>query len=124
LRRIGQQLQESGWEAGRFLVIAIDPELEAWIWQDSLVVERELRHAGPSRLRLSLAQRGLWPADQDKPPRPKEVFQQVQKENRVKKSSAVYQRIAAAIRINTCTDTEFLRLTAQLRAWFPAGVAV
>jgi len=53
----------------------------------------------------------------------KDVFQQVQKENRVKKSSAVYQRIAAAIRINACTDTEFQRLAAQLRAWFPAGVA-
>jgi hypothetical protein len=35
----------------------------------------------------------------------------------------VYQRIAAAIRINACTDTEFQRLTAQLRAWFSAGVA-
>ncbi|WP_295587633.1 hypothetical protein [uncultured Lamprocystis sp.] len=53
----------------------------------------------------------------------KDVFQQVQKENRVRKSSAVYQRIAAAIRINACTDTEFQRLTAQLRAWFPAGGA-
>lgn len=120
LLRISQQMQDSGWEQKRFAVIAIDPELEAWIWQDSPVVDDELRHPGPSRLRLSLAQRGLWPADQSKPSNPKGVFLQVQEENRVKKSSAVFKRIAASVPVGARTDSEFQRLCAQLRAWFPA----
>lgn len=105
--RIVQQLLGSGWDADRFVVIAIDPELEEWIWQDSPIVEKELRHPGPESLRLSLSQRGLWPANRSKPPSPKEVFLQVQEENRVKKSSAVFKRIAAAAPIVACSDPEF-----------------
>lgn len=122
LQRINQQLLDSGWDADRFVVIAINPELEEWIWQDSPVLEKELRHSGPTSLRLSLAERGLWPANQTKPPSPKEVFLQIQEENRVKKSSAVFKRIAAAVPIAACTDSEFQRLIAQLRAWFPAEI--
>jgi hypothetical protein len=122
LERINQQLQDSGWDANRFVVIAINPELEQWIWQDSPVLEKELRHSGPASLRLHLAERGLWPAHQAKPPNPKEVFLQVQQENRAKKSSAVFKRIAAAVPITTCADPEFQRLVAQLQVWFPAEI--
>lgn len=122
LECISQQLQDSGWDTNRFVVIAINPELEEWIWQDSPILEKELRHSGPASLRLSLAERGLWPANQSKPPSPKEVFLQIQEENRVKKSSAVFKRIAAAVPIAACTDPEFKRLIAQLQAWFPAEI--
>lgn len=123
LARITRQLTDSGWDADRVVVIAIDPELEEWIWQDSPVLERELRHTGPTSLRSSLAKRGLWPVDRNKPPSPKQVLLQLQTENRVKKSSAVFKRIAAAVPIAACADPEFQRLKSQLRAWFPPEVA-
>jgi hypothetical protein len=117
---ITQQLKASGWDAQRFIVIAIDPELEQWIWQDSPVLESALRHHGPQSLRATLSGRNLWPDAQVKPPKPKEVFIQIQHENGVKKSSSVFRRIASEVPIAACTDTEFQCLVNTLRAWFPA----
>ena len=119
LDAIARQMMESGWDGERFVVIAIEPELEQWIWQDSTVLETALRHQGPPSLRSVLAQRDLWPAGLAKPPQPKEAFIQVQHENGVKKSSAIFGRIAKEVQIAGCTDAEFLKLAQTLRAWFP-----
>ena len=34
---------KTGWEVNNFIVIVIDPELEAWILQDTPVVEQAFR---------------------------------------------------------------------------------
>jgi hypothetical protein len=120
---ISRQLVESGWEPARFAVIAIDPELEEWIWQDSPVLEKALRHQGATTLREMLAARNLWPLGLAKPPEPKKVFDQIRQENRVKKSSSVFRHIAAEVLIAACIDPEFQRLVAILQTWFPAEVA-
>jgi hypothetical protein len=103
----------------RDFVIAIDPNLEQWIWQDSPIVEAELRHAGPLSLRASLAQSGLWSADAEKPPQPKKLFKDMLLKNRIKNSSAIYKRIAEKVPIAACTDPQFGRPVHQLQYWFP-----
>lgn len=122
IQQISEQLAASGWEDNQFIVIAIDPELEQWIWQDSPILADELRHLGPVSLRSSLQARGLWPEGLLKPPTPKELFNQLRQENRVKKSSSIYKRIATAVPVAACQDNEFKRLVAQLQAWFPMEV--
>jgi hypothetical protein len=59
--------------AGRSAVIAIEPELEAWIWQDSphVAVAFKCRADFRDVLRRS----GHWPAEANKPPDPKAALE-------------------------------------------------
>ena len=122
-RDIAQNLIASGWNAERVKVIAIDPELENWLWQDKPQVAEALRYRGQPALRQMLEQQGWWPQNAAKPPRPKEAVEWVLKQTRTPRSSAIYQKLAAQISIKGCTDTAFAEMHAQLRAWFPAGEA-
>lgn len=123
IKNILTQLLESGWAADEVIVIAIEPELEQWIWQDSPVLADELRMDAPRGLKAALSERGLWPQDAAKPPLPKELFIQLRRENNVKLSSSVFKRIAAKVPVAACQDSEFRRLVNQLQLWFPAEVA-
>ena len=123
IHNVTTQLLQSGWRAEDVIVIAIDPELEQWIWQDSPVLAEELRMHAPHGLKAVLTQRGLWPEEATKPPLPKDLFIQLRRENNVKLSSSVFKRIAARVPVGLCVDSEFRRLVAQLQAWFPAGEA-
>ena len=60
----------SGWLADAIKVIAIDPELENWLWQDKPHVATVLGYRGERNLRQHLADAGWWPVDAVKPPRP------------------------------------------------------
>lgn len=123
-RDITQNLIASGWDADAVKVIAIDPELENWLWQDKPQVAEALRYRGEPNLRQHLEQNGWWPQGAPKPPRPKEAAEWVLKQTRTPRSSAIYQKLAARISINGCSDPAFTDMHDQLRAWFPAGEAV
>jgi hypothetical protein len=71
-------------------------------------------------LREELQQKGLWPADKLKPSNPKETLEAIVRNNNIRRSSAMYGKIAHNVSVNRCEDPEFKRLIAQLRAWFPA----
>jgi hypothetical protein len=87
------------------------------------VLAEELRLHAPQGLKATLNQRGLWPLEATKPPSPKDLFIQLRRENNVKLSSSIFKRIASKVPVASCEDGEFLRLVAQLRAWFPAEAA-
>jgi hypothetical protein len=56
----------------RACVVAIDPEVEAWVWSSSPNVDRVLDWAGRNPpLREWLRQQGLWPPGMVKPPDPR-----------------------------------------------------
>ena len=121
---ITEQLLASGWADGAVKVIAIDPELENWLWQDKPQVAQALRYKGQPPLRQLLADKGLWPLDAAKPPRPKEAAQWVLRQTRQPRSSAIYQQLAAQVSTRGCTDAAFGELHATLQAWFaPEGTA-
>ena len=121
---ITEQLVASGWADGAVKVIAIDPELENWLWQDKPQVAQALRYKGQPPLRQLLADKGLWPLDAVKPPRPKEAAQWVLRQTRQPRSSAIYQQLAAQVSTRGCTDAAFGELHATLQAWFaPEGTA-
>jgi hypothetical protein len=119
--RITTNLVASGWAADAVKVIAIDPELENWLWQDNPNVARVLKYEGHPGLRQWLEQNNRWPQGVAKPPRPKEAAEWVLRQTRQPRSSSIYQKLAERISIGGCTDPAFLAMHAQLRAWFPNG---
>lgn len=117
---ITANLVASGWREKAVKVIAIEPELENWLWQDNPRVAEALHYRGEPALRELLAQRGRWPAGQAKPSRPKETAEWVLRQTRRPRSSAIYEELAGRISIKGCSDAAFLELHATLQAWFPS----
>jgi len=113
------KLIDSGWKAEAVKVIAIEPELENWLWQDNPLVAEALRYRGQPDLRRWLEQQGFWPAGATKPPRPKETAEWVLRQTRRPRSSAIYEELARRISVKGCTDKAFMELNDTLRAWFP-----
>lgn len=118
-QRITGNLVASGWAPDKVKVIAIDPELENWLWQDKPQVAEVLKYRGQTGLRQWLEQNGWWPQGAAKPPRPKEAAEWVLRQTRQPRSSAIYQQLAARVGIAGCTDAAFMAVHAQLQAWFP-----
>ena len=119
---ITANLVASGWAEDAVKVIAIEPELENWLWQDKPQVADVLRYKGDKSLRQHLADSGWWPADAAKPPRPKEAAEWVLKQTRQPRSSAIYQKLAERISIRGCTDAAFAEMHDAFLAWFPVEV--
>jgi hypothetical protein len=118
--KIGEALEQSGWNAGTIAVIVICPELEAWICHDSPNVEAVL---GCQKLGIGLkdylVQEKLWEAQQPKPIDPKSGIEQVLKLARIPRSSAVYRQITEKISVKRCIDPAFQQLRDTLQQWFP-----
>lgn len=117
---ITRQLLSVGWQQQSFLVLAIDPELEQWIWQDSIHIEHALKHPSPPSLRQALAASNEWPLGQDKPIDPKGLLASlVDKNLGGDRSSSLYAKITSKVSPARCTDPEFQALRQQLQVWFP-----
>jgi len=123
VERIMANMVAKGWAAGDVQVIAIEPELENWIWQDNPNVAAALRYKSEPPLRQLLEQNQHWPAGQAKPTRPKETTEWVLRQTRTPRSSALYEALASRVSIKNCTDEAFQELRTALQTWFPNGVA-
>jgi len=121
VRRITANMISKGWEEANIRVIAIDPELENWIWQDNVNVSTALRYTGELSLRNLLAQNQRWPLGHAKPTRPKEAVEWVLRQTKTPRSSAVYEKLASRVSVANCADEAFNELRDSLRAWFPVG---
>lgn len=117
---IEARLARSGWD-DRARAIAVDPEIENWVWTPSPHVDAILGWRGrtPS-LRAWLQQQGFLAAGQRKPPRPKEAFRAALRESRIRPSAALFGELARAVSLERCEDRSFIRLRQTLREWFPA----
>jgi hypothetical protein len=119
-RKVHENLTANGWE-DRCEVVAIEPELECWVWDDSLRVSRIL---GWDRQYLKdwlLHEEFLASATAVKPARPKEAFRAAMRAAKRQMSSSVFQDLAKSANVAGCTDAAFLKFLGTLRAWFPAS---
>ncbi|MDD5168308.1 MAG: hypothetical protein PHN75_05785, partial [Syntrophales bacterium] len=123
VRHITENLVANGWREDYIKVIAIDPELENWLWQDNPHIAEVLRYRSEPSLRQLLEEKGLWLAGQAKPSRPKETADWVLRVTRQPRSSAIYEELAGCISIKGCTDNAFHELRETLQAWFPPETA-
>ena len=111
-------LYANGWE-GRASAIVIDPELEAWVFSASPIVEKSLAWPGTTPLRQWLLSKGLWSQDRAKPADPKTALETALASLRRPRSSAIYEDLGRMIDFDECQDAAFNRLRNVLRQWFP-----
>lgn len=122
--RLEEHLAQAGWPAERHCAVVIDPELENWFWQDSVHVCAQLGFKGSyADLRTRLERKNYWTPGQTKPHRPKEAVEDTLREQRIPRSSAIYQQLARQIGSAGCTDPAFVKLRQALRRWFPIECA-
>jgi len=109
------RLEAHGWR-GRCAVVAIDPELEVWVWADSPHVAEVL---GLSQNDLSAVLCKHQPtAASGKPIRPKEAMNEALRLGRTPRSSALFRQLAERVSLQRCKVSSFLRLRRILRGWF------
>lgn len=115
---VKDRLRKSGW-SDRASAIAIDPELENWVFSDSEAVDAALGWTGrnPS-LRSWLKKRGYFKKDQSKPTRPKEAMLEALREVKIPRSSSIFGQLARNVNFEGCTDRAFLKFKNTLQAWF------
>lgn len=117
-RRLESELRRNGWD-DRARVIAIEPELEVWVWSDSPEVDAILGWSGRlPDLRAWLRQEGWLGGDAVKPDEPKEAVEAALYEVRKPRSSATYRKLAESVSFRRCQDRKFARLQRTLRQWF------
>lgn len=105
-------------------VIVISPELEAWVWSDSPLVDGCLGWSGQDlRVRAWLEREGLWPPDQPKPVRPKEAMERALRQSGKRRSAAIFSDLASRVGLDRCSDRAFVKLKSKLREWFGVGTA-
>lgn len=116
-----RRLSGSGW-GDRARAVAIDPELEAWVWSGSRHVAHALGWSGPGELHRWLTAHGFvnpCAPQGTKPSRPKEAMEAALHQARVPRSSAIYADLARKVSVERCRDSSFCRLRDTLRQWFP-----
>jgi hypothetical protein len=115
---VKDRIERAGWQ-GRVEVIAIDPELEVWVWSDSPEVNQCVGWTQRLQsLRQWLRERGFGDEDNPKPSRPKEALESVLEEVRTPLSSAIFRDLAESVSVNRCTDSSFQSLRRTLTEWF------
>ena len=115
---IQSDLDQHGWQ-GRSAVIALNPELEVWVWADSPHVPNELGMTW-QQIRELAENKGYWAREAAKPTHPKELLEEVLYRTRRRRSSALFMRLAQNVGLADCQDPAFVHLREILWAWFPA----
>jgi hypothetical protein len=116
--QVQTQLDSCGW-AMRSAVLVLDPELEAWVWGPSREVPRSLGWSGQQQeLRRWLEAKALWAPDAAKPDDPKRAVEEVLRETRTPRSSAIYGGLASRAGLRRCSDPAFGRFCETMRTWF------
>ncbi|MDI1476002.1 hypothetical protein [Polyangium sp. y55x31] len=111
-------LASNGW-ADRAAGIAIDPELEIWVFSNAPHVEDLLGFRGaPQDLRCWLVGENWLVEGRVKPQRPKEALQAALRFRRKPRSASIYRRLGALVPLERCTDAAFVKLRDVLRRWF------
>lgn len=107
--------------ADRLRAIAIEPEVESWVWSDSPQVEVALGwHGRVPDLRDWLVAASYTTARYDKPRRPKEAFDHALRIAQRPRSSTIFESLGATVSVSRCHDTAFNRLRQTLQSWFLA----
>lgn len=118
-QQVEARLFGSGW-GDRAAAVVIDPELEAWVWNDSPHVAMALGwEDGESSIKEWLKEKGWLPEGRTKPTHPKAAVEGALRISRRPRSSAIYQQLARKVSVDRCVDASFVKLRQVLSRWFP-----
>ena len=124
-RMVETHLARNGWD-DHAAAIAIDPELENWVWRNSPQVDLALGWKGRQpTLSEWLVQDGFVRVRYNKPTRPKEAMEKALRICKKGRSSSVFKQLAETVGVESCADPAFNKFRDTLRTWFPiqAGAA-
>jgi hypothetical protein len=118
-KEVEDMLAINGWK-DRCTAIVIDPELEAWVWSDSPVVDDVFgwRGRNPSLREWVKSKTPFWSAEKIKPERPKEALRSAMKEVRQPLSSILFADLAQSVSLERCVDLAFHKFKDVLKKWF------
>jgi hypothetical protein len=113
------RLKANGW-GDRCAVIVISPELEAWVWSDSPVVDEALgwRDRTPSMRDWLQSKTAIWHPHHSKPKQPKEAMESALRTVRKQKSPRLYEYLGKSVAVDRCKDSSFSKFKKVLRQWF------
>jgi hypothetical protein len=112
------RLEINGWP-NRSEVIIFKPEVEIWIWVDSIHTSSSLGWNSYQKLKEWLIEQNLWDTNAPKPSRPKEAMESALLYKRIPRSSSLYAEIARNVNLQSCHDPTFDRFKQVLQKWFP-----
>jgi len=114
-QEVKQRLEQSGWQ-WQCEVIALEPELEAWVWSSSHHVPKVLGLT-PEQLQQILQR---FPKTHlGKPQRPKEAMEECLRQAKIPRSSSIYAKLAQTVGLKNCVDPTFVKFRQTLQKWFP-----
>jgi hypothetical protein len=114
---IEENLSVAGWNS-RSCAIAINPELENWIWVNEVRMQNAISWDSEIGLYDWLIQNGIKKADELKPKNPKEAFEAAIRTCNTPRSSSLYFEIAKSSSYKNCEDQAFLKMLNQIKLWF------
>jgi len=113
--RIEDALLQNGWRPEQIAAIALDPELEVWVWSPSPHVA-DIIGLEASVLHQILVQTPKTPLG--KPQRPKETLLQALYRSKRPFSARLFQELAARVSLR-CEERAFAKFRDTLQQWFP-----
>lgn len=120
-RDVERRLFGSGW-GKRAAAIVLSPELEAWVWSDSVHVASELGWSGHSSgLRGWLRSQGLLTDESTKPVDPKRAMRAALRERTKPPSPGLFRNLAETVSLRHCEDRAFAKFREVLQRWFGPG---
>jgi len=116
-QELDQELRAVWNDDGKTIVIS--PEVDVWLWGSDNALRDIFQWPLQETARDFLRATGFEFSSDGKPLRPKEALEAMVPVHRQPRSSALYEKVTSRISLQNCRDPAFLRLTQQLRAWFP-----
>ncbi|RJP23325.1 MAG: hypothetical protein C4527_20460 [Candidatus Omnitrophota bacterium] len=115
---VEERLYHTGWK-NHAAAVAIDPELEIWIWSDSPHVDEICGwRFQQQNLRNWLYEEGFIKSGEVKPKNPKKAFQTALRRSQTQFSSHLFHQLAQKVSLERCTDPAFLKFKKTLQIWF------
>ncbi len=121
---IEQRLVRNGWKKAQITCIVIEPELDIWVWADSVHVADVLGFGQDLvALKRHLAKEGLLRPGETKPLDPKAAVENCLRNARKPRSARLYGILAERVSLSSCVDSSFEKFTTTLKRWFPTSEA-
>lgn len=120
---IHANMMSAGWPEDRFHIVVIEPELEAFAWQENTrALEQALGYQGDEgSLRQWIADQGHWPVGEPSPADPKTALDHIigsRLSGKRKARSAVFRNFAKNASLRHCSNDAFGALQLCLQGWF------
>lgn len=122
-KRLREHILAAGWPEQDALGLAIDPEIDAWLWTGTDHTSRALGWSTMEALGSSLQQAGYLQQGSSKPACPKEAAEWALRQVRKPRSSTVYAAVSCRASLDRCSDPALRLLVDTLRRWFPDAAA-